>query len=180
MSPAAALLWPCGEPEAERHGAGLPTGWSIAIGFDAEYWLGVHTGLDINLPGQADYGKPCYAVADGVVTSAGAQRGTWGNVILIRHPSVPGLGTVWSQYAHLSAVDVAAGAIVTQGQRIGALGNGATNGHGPTVSAHLHFELRRTDLAPGRWPSGTGKSQSAAVHQFIRANYLDPLGLLGT
>ena len=175
MSPSTGLLWPCGEPERERHGPDLPAGWTVAVGFDQDYWLGVHTGADINLPGEADYGQPCYAVAAGTVTSAGPLPGTWGNVILVRHAT---LG-LWSQYAHLSAVDVAVGQVVQQGQRIGALGNGATTGHGPTVSSHLHLELRRTDIPAGRWPSGPGKLQTPAVHAYIRMNYVDPLTVLG-
>jgi len=168
------LVWPVGPPQ-ERVGTGLPAGWSIAVGFNADYWLGVHTGIDLNLPGESDFGQPVYAVADGVVVFAGELPGTWGRAVLIHHPH---LG-LWSQYAHLSAVDVAAGQHVTQGQRIGACGNGATSGHGPTVSAHVHFELRKADIPAGRWPSGLAKSQAPSVHRYIMTNYVDPVGRLG-
>lgn len=174
-----ALVWPVGSPAAERVGTGLPAGWDIVIGWDQDYWLGVHSGLDINLPGEADFGQPVHAVAPGTVTWAGELAGTWGNAVLIHHSNVPGIGECWSQYAHLSAVDVRVGQVVAQDQQIGRCGNGATSGHGPTVSAHLHFEIRRQNVPAGHWPSGRGKLQTPAVHAEVRRIYLDPWGKLG-
>lgn len=168
--PSAGMLWPVGSPESERHGPALPAGWTVAVGFAQDYWLGTHTGIDLNLPGEADYGEPCYAVADGLVTHAGPLPGTWGEVILISHPD----SGVWSQYAHLSAVLVAAGQRVAQGMVIGRVGN--ADGR---LAAHLHFEIRRTDIPAGRWPSGRTRSTTPAVHAYIRANYLDPATVLG-
>lgn len=174
------LLWPVGEPEAERHGVGTPAGWGIAIGFDADYWLGVHTGLDLSKPGETDLGAGVYAVADGAVVSAKAEAGTWGNVILIEHRGVGGKDRLWSQYAHLGRIDVQPGQPVKQGQRIGTVGNGSVAGvHGATVSAHLHFELRKAPLPAGHWPSGKDRLQTPLVHEEIRRYYLDPAGLLG-
>ncbi|MEM7799778.1 MAG: M23 family metallopeptidase [Chloroflexota bacterium] len=50
-----------------------------------------------------------------------------------------------SRYAHLSQIDPATveGATVTQGQRIGAVGNSGSPGslEGPDVDSHLHYEL---------------------------------------
>lgn len=177
---AGGLLWPVGEPESERHGVGTPAGWGIAIGFDEEYWLGVHTGLDLSMPGESDLGAGVYAVADGAVVSAKAENGTWGNVILIEHRGVGGKDRLWSQYAHLGSILVQPGETVRQGQRIGTVGNGAVSGqHGATVSAHLHFELRKAPIAAGHWPSGKGRLQTPLVHEEIRRYYRDPAGLLG-
>lgn len=174
------LLWPVGEPESERHGVGTPAGWGIAIGFDEDYWLGVHTGLDINKPGETDLGAGVYAVADGAVVSAKAENGTWGNVIELEHRNVAGKDRLWSLYAHLGAIEVQPGQTVKQGQRIGTVGNGAVAGvHGATVSAHLHFELRRAPIAAGHWPSGKGRLQTDLVHQEIRRYYMDPINVLG-
>lgn len=174
------LLWPVGEPESERHGVGTPAGWGIAIGFDENYWLGVHTGLDLSKPGETDLGAGVYAVADGAVVSAKAEAGTWGNVILIEHRNVGGKDRLWSQYAHLGAIEVVAGQPVKQGERIGTVGNGSVAGvHGPTVSAHLHFELRKAPIAAGHWPSGKGRLQTTLVHEEIRRYYMDPQGVLG-
>lgn len=174
------LLWPVGEPESERHGVGTPAGWGIAIGFDENYWLGVHTGLDLSKPGETDLGAGVYAVADGAVVSAKAEAGTWGNVILIEHRNVGGKDRLWSQYAHVGTIEVRPGQTVRQGERIGTVGNGSVAGvHGATVSAHLHFELRRAPLPAGHWPSGKGRLQTALVHEEIRRYYRDPAGLLG-
>ena len=170
------LLWPVGDPESERHGPGLPSGWSLALGFNVAYWLGLHTGVDIDQPGESDYGALCYAVADGIVTHAGPLPGTWGVVILVYHPA---LG-LWSQYAHLSTMLIAPGERVTQGTAIGRVGNGAVpTQHGATVASHLHFELRRSDLPAGRWPSGPGRSKSAETREYIRRHYVDPMLVLG-
>lgn len=168
------LLWPVGEPASERVGTEPPLGWYIALEFDQEYWLGCHTGLDISIPGEGDFGAACYAVADGVVRHAGRLPGTWGMVILLEHAGVAGHRRLWSQYAHLSRIQVGAGEAVRQGQRIGAVGNAEGR-----LGTHLHFELRRENLAAGHWPSGAGRSKTAAVHAFIRRAYVDPLGLLG-
>lgn len=172
--PAAELLWPVGEPERERHGNGLPAGWTISIGFDREYWLGIHTGLDLDLPGESDYGAACYAVADGTVTHVGRLPGTWGKVILLEHRNVAGFPKLWSQYAHMARTEVALGQRIRQGQRIGTVGNAEGQ-----LSAHLHFELRRSDLPAGRWPSGRSRSKSAETHAYIRQHYVDPRPLLG-
>lgn len=174
------LLWPVGEPESERHGNSLPAGWGIAIGFDADYHLGVHTGLDLNLPGESDMGAGVYAVADGAVVSAKAEAGTWGNVVLIEHRNVAGKDRLWSQCAHLGSIEVQAGQTVKQGQRIGTVGNGAVaGGQGAQFSAHLHFELRKAPIAAGHWPSGKGRLQTVLVHEEIRRYYMDPAKVLG-
>lgn len=177
---AGGLLWPVGEPEAERHGVGTPAGWGITIGFDEDYWLGVHTGLDLSKPGETDLGAGVYAVADGAVVSAKAEAGTWGNVILVEHRNVAGKDRLWSQYAHLGTIDVLPGQTVKQGQRIGTVGNGSVAGvHGATVSAHLHFEIRKAPITAGHWPSGKGRLQTTLVHEEIRRYYMDPAGVLG-
>ncbi|HYF06337.1 MAG TPA: M23 family metallopeptidase, partial [Acetobacteraceae bacterium] len=78
----------------------------------------------------APVGTPILAVAAGKVTLAD-EFFFFGKLIVLDH----GHG-VNSLYAHLSAMDVAEGAEVAQGQRIGALG--AT---GRVTGPHLHFSL---------------------------------------
>lgn len=172
MTPGAvALQWPVGSPASERIGVGLPAGWSLAIGFNRDYWLGVHTGVDLDMPGESDYGQPVYAVADGVVTFAALiPKTTWGRVVLIRHPQ---LG-LWSLAAHLSEIAVAVGQAVHQGDVIGRCGNAEGQ-----LASHVHFELRSADIPASTWPSGRGRLQTPAVHQFIAAHYVDPIGRLG-
>lgn len=88
----------------------------------------IHRGVDLNVP----TGTPVVAMADGRVRFAGVQRG-FGNVVWIDHPS--GILTI---YAHLSAIEVQAGARVSTGERIGL--SGAT---GNATTPHLHFEVWR-------------------------------------
>jgi murein DD-endopeptidase MepM/ murein hydrolase activator NlpD len=86
-----------------------------------------HGGIDL----AAHDGTPVVAARDGRVTRAG-WWGTYGYVVVVDH----GDGSE-TRYAHLSRVDVAAGANVRQGDGIGAVGS-----TGASTGPHLHFELR--------------------------------------
>ncbi|MEU9996463.1 transglycosylase family protein [Streptomyces sp. NPDC050848] len=88
---------------------------------------GYHTGVDFAAP----TGTPVKAIAAGVVHSAGP-AGAYGNEIIIRHADGH-----YSQYAHLSQIDVQTGQQVTVGAQIGLSGS-TGNSSGP----HLHFETR--------------------------------------
>ncbi|MFD6421632.1 peptidoglycan DD-metalloendopeptidase family protein [Streptomyces sp. NPDC060198] len=88
---------------------------------------GYHTGVDFPVA----TGTSVKAVAKGTVVSAG-WAGAYGYEIVIRH----GDGK-YSQYAHLSALNVRAGQSVSAGQRIARSGS-TGNATGP----HLHFEIR--------------------------------------
>lgn len=97
-----------------------------------------HNGIDISFANC--YGEPVYAVAAGTVrytqdgwTPAHGVGGMWsfGNAVFIEH------GDGWiSAYGHLSALAVASGETVTQGQLIGYVGS-TGNSTGP----HLHLAL---------------------------------------
>lgn len=87
-----------------------------------------HKGVDYGAP----TGTPVRAVADGVISFAGVQRG-YGKVIYIQHPNSKD-STV---YAHLSHIGVHKGQKVSQGDLIGKVG--AT---GVATGPHLHFEFR--------------------------------------
>lgn len=119
-----------------------------------------HTGVDLNQlgSGDADLGRPVYAVADGKVIASAYFR-TWGNIILIHHPQ---FGSIFSQYAHCRERYVKAGDIIQGGTCIGTIGKGDGS-----FLAHLHFEIRTKDMRADYWP-GTNAS-------FIRQNYLDPI-----
>ncbi|MFC9647286.1 MULTISPECIES: peptidoglycan DD-metalloendopeptidase family protein [unclassified Streptomyces] len=88
---------------------------------------GYHTGVDFPVP----TGTSVKAVAAGRVVSAGWE-GSYGYQVVIRH----GDGK-YSQYAHLSALNVREGQQVGSGQRIARSGS-TGNSTGP----HLHFEMR--------------------------------------
>ncbi|MEU3187962.1 peptidoglycan DD-metalloendopeptidase family protein [Streptomyces sp. NPDC006923] len=99
---------------------------------------GYHTGVDFPVP----TGTSVKAVAAGQVISAG-WAGSYGYQVVIRHPDGK-----YSQYAHLSALNVREGQQVGAGQRIARSGS-TGNSTGP----HLHFEVRTgpgygTDIDP--------------------------------
>ncbi len=95
------------------------------------YKSGWHNGLDIGTP----IGTPVFAAAEGrVIAVDNNDRSSWqryqyGQYILIEHQN--NLSTI---YAHLSAVDVKKGDVVTRGQLIGYSGNS-----GYSTGPHLHF-----------------------------------------
>ncbi|MFJ8162590.1 peptidoglycan DD-metalloendopeptidase family protein [Streptomyces sp. NPDC096136] len=88
---------------------------------------GYHTGVDFI----ASTGTTVRAVGAGTVVSAG-WGGAYGNEIVIRHADGK-----YSQYGHLSQLNVSTGQTVTAGQAIGL--SGAT---GNVTGPHLHFEIR--------------------------------------
>lgn len=95
-------------------------------------WSSTHSGQDFAVSS----GTPVVATHGGTVVKAGGNGAgdgpAYGNAVVIKH----GNGT-YSQYAHLSRVDVRIGQTVRTGQRIALSGN-TGNSSGP----HLHFEIR--------------------------------------
>ncbi|MFF9128212.1 M23 family metallopeptidase [Streptomyces sp. NPDC014889] len=90
---------------------------------------GAHTGVDFH----AASGTSVHAVGSGTVVDAG-WGGAYGNQIVIRMAD-----GMYTQYAHLSSVQVSVGQHVTPGRQIGL--SGAT---GNVTGPHLHFEARTT------------------------------------
>ncbi|MEU6097577.1 M23 family metallopeptidase [Streptomyces sp. NPDC047079] len=107
---------------------GLTAGFRQAGGM----WRAGHTGQDFAVPS----GTPVGVVHTGVVVKAGGNGAgdgpAYGNAVVVKHP-----GGTYSQYAHLSRIDVRVGQAVATGQRIGLVGS-TGNASGP----HLHFEIR--------------------------------------
>lgn len=87
----------------------------------------LHTGIDFGAP----TGTPIYASAPGVVISAG-YRGGYGNTVIIDHG-----GGIATLYGHCSRIFTKAGAKVSQGEKIAAVGS-----TGMSTGPHLHFEIR--------------------------------------
>jgi murein DD-endopeptidase MepM/ murein hydrolase activator NlpD len=87
----------------------------------------IHAGVDYGVP----TGTPVFACGPGRVVLASLRIVT-GNSIVIEH--LPG---VYSLYYHLDAIEVAEGAMVAQGDRLGL--SGAT---GLATGPHLHWEIR--------------------------------------
>jgi murein DD-endopeptidase MepM/ murein hydrolase activator NlpD len=107
----------------------------VTSGFGSRFhpvlqYVAAHQGVDY----AAGVGTPVWAVADGVVTTAG-DTGAGGNTLCLRHHN--GLETC---YLHLSSfgAGVRVGARVTQKQVVALSGN-----TGRTTGPHLHFALKR-------------------------------------
>ncbi|WP_432139107.1 MULTISPECIES: M23 family metallopeptidase [unclassified Streptomyces] len=97
-------------------------------------WTAKHSGQDFAVPS----GTKVVAAHGGTVVKAGGNGAgdgpAYGNAVVIKHAK-----GVYSQYAHLSRIDVKVGQVVKTGQRIALSGN-TGNSSGP----HLHFEIRKT------------------------------------
>ena len=92
--------------------------------------------VDFNRSG--DEGDTVVAAAAGKVTRVDNE----GNVSYGRWIEIDHGNGYRTRYAHLSAQVVSVGQSVTQGQKIGAVGN-----TGGSTGAHLHYELRRNGVA---------------------------------
>ncbi|MFE4328170.1 M23 family metallopeptidase [Streptomyces sp. NPDC056831] len=107
---------------------------SASFGNDGARWAHKHSGQDFAVP----IGTKVQAAHSGTVVKAGPNGGgdgpAYGNAVVISH----GNG-VYSQYAHLSRIDVHIGQTVKTGEKIALSGN-TGNSSGP----HVHFEIRTT------------------------------------
>ncbi|UNS98253.1 M23 family metallopeptidase [Streptomyces tubbatahanensis] len=106
---------------------------SATFGKAGGRWAHNHSGQDFAV----DIGTPVKAVHQGTVVKAGPNGAgdgpAYGNAIVIRHEN-----GAYSQYAHLSEIDVKPGQQIKTGQAIAKSGN-TGNSSGP----HLHFEVRQ-------------------------------------
>ena len=134
-----ALAIPAGTPT-------VPGSSSAAVQFVPPL-PGSHVSQRLHGANAVDFAHPVggtvLAAASGTVIVAkgrGSYSGGYGNYIVINHSN--GVQTL---YAHLSAVEVTAGQLVTQGQEIAKSGN-----TGKTTGPHLHFEVRGAKNPFGR------------------------------
>ncbi|MFJ7421359.1 M23 family metallopeptidase [Streptomyces uncialis] len=108
----------------------LSAGYAQAGGM----WASKHSGQDFAIP----TGTPVMSVSGGTVVKAGPNGGgdgpAYGNAVVVKHNNGK-----YSQYAHLSKVNVSVGQKVNAGTVIALSGN-TGNSSGP----HLHFEIRTT------------------------------------
>jgi len=89
--------------------------------------LALHTGVDF----RADPGDPVLATAAGRVVQA-ERNGGYGLMVEVEHAN--GLTT---RYAHLSAIEVAAGSVIPAGMIVGRAGS-----TGRSTGPHIHYEVR--------------------------------------
>lgn len=109
--------------------------WPTTGRFESPFgmrWGRMHEGIDIS----NDRGTPIKAALAGIVSFAGTESG-YGNIVRIDHGN--GVGT---RYAHLSAIRVAEGQVLSTGDVVGLMG--AT---GSATGVHLHFEVRVDGMA---------------------------------
>lgn len=106
-----------------------------------------HDGIDI---GNAGFGAPVVAAADGVVTYAGVMGG-YGNCVMINH----GDGIV-TLYGHGQEIKTTLGATVKQGDIIMLVGS-TGNSTGP----HLHFEVRKNGISTDPIPYLQGDNEES-------------------
>ncbi|MES5819155.1 M23 family metallopeptidase [Streptomyces sp. RG80] len=119
---------------------------SAGFGSGGSRWANRHTGQDFAVP----IGTPVRSVGAGRVVKVSC-GGPFGIEMVIEHA-----GGYYTQYAHLAAVTVDQGDLVTPGQWIGQSGT-TGNSTGP----HLHFEVRVTPelgsgLDPVPWLAARG------------------------
>ncbi|MFI0978478.1 M23 family metallopeptidase [Streptomyces sp. NPDC021093] len=105
---------------------------SATYGKGGGMWAHKHSGQDFAVP----IGTTVKAAAAGTVVKAGPNGGgdgpAYGNAIVVKHAN-----NTYSQYAHLSRIQVRVGQHVAAGKQIALSGN-TGNSSGP----HLHFEIR--------------------------------------
>jgi len=128
-----------------------------------KYGLGIgsHTGVDFGLV----EGSVLLASADGVVERANGGNGE----IRIKHTDSTGK-IYYTVYHHCSAINVAVGNSVVQGEQVGLSGN-----VGRSTGPHLHFEIRRDftiDWQSADWKNG---KPTAADYEKFNRSCIDPL-----
>ncbi|MBT0666779.1 LysM peptidoglycan-binding domain-containing protein [Novosphingobium profundi] len=134
--PAGALAAPVAKPAASpaTPARTAPAGrflWPVKGPIDRGFATGTdyHDGLDI----KAAKGTMVRAAAAGTVRFAGLEKDQFGNLVVIDH------GDGWfTAYAFLSRVTVKNGAKVSQGERVGLVGD-----TGLAKGDELHFEIRK-------------------------------------
>lgn len=104
-----------------------------------------HSGIDI---GNAGFGAPVIAAADGIVTMAG-RYGGYGNCVMINHGN--GISTL---YGHGQAILTEVGKQVKKGDLIMEVGS-----TGVSTGPHLHFEVRINGSCTNPMPFLQGNSE---------------------
>src|SRR5215467_1774039 len=134
----------------DQQGLMWPVQGKVTSRFGPRGFFHLHRGVDIKAP----RGTPVHAAAAGTVAFSGRQS-SYGRVIKIDHPN--GLRTI---YAHNSTNFVKAGQRVKAGAIIAAVGQ-----TGRATTNHLHFEVRRHDVARDPLPLLRSEPRTQHVKQ---------------
>lgn len=125
-----------------------------------------HTGVDIGISGESDYGRPVRAAYMGRVVEVHWWSYSYGYHVIVQIPN--GLRLL---YGHLSRIDVRVGGWLSTGEHLGHVGH-----TGNATGSHLHFEVigygysgtlafLRGDLTPFR---SSGAQTVAAFQAYAR------------
>jgi murein DD-endopeptidase MepM/ murein hydrolase activator NlpD len=142
IPPSTGLDFPVGDRNGKGWNGLNEKGWYVASSFLHPFF---HPGEDWNGRGggNTDLGQPVYAVSEGTVVFA-RDNFRLGKIVMIAHRN-PGGEIFYSVYMHLKDMEVAPGEGVKRRQKIGSVGRGYKDA--TYESAHLHFELRRSNMA---------------------------------
>ncbi|NJP67877.1 peptidoglycan DD-metalloendopeptidase family protein [Streptomyces spiramenti] len=102
---------------------------TASYGQNGNRWSSTHSGQDFAIPS----GTPVLTIGAGRIAATSCND-AYGHAVVVEHEN-----GYYSQYAHLSVIEVEAGQEIGAGQRLGRSGN-TGNSSGP----HLHFEIRLT------------------------------------
>lgn len=126
-----------------------------------------HTGIDFTTgqPGQIQ-GKPIYASKAGIVVQSYSSD-SWGNTVLIRHDDTKDSSgnCYFTRYAHMETLGPAVGTKVSQGDRLGTVGN-----TGKSTGYHLHFHIYWTSATRTDYTNFNGSADFGVnpnnIHDF--------------
>lgn len=114
-----------------------------------------HTGIDLTTgtAGQIQ-GKPIYASKAGTVVQSYSSD-SWGNTVLIRHDDTKDSSgnCYYTRYAHMENLGPAVGTKVSQGDRLGTVGN-----TGKSTGYHLHFHIYWTSATRTDYTAFSGSA----------------------
>lgn len=135
--------------------------WTGNYKLDHTENTGSHPGVDIRTP----IGTPVYSIANGIVIATEEKSSGFGKYIVVKHPNTPS-GVIYSNYAHLSSIEVNVGDVVNKDQKIGEVGNTGT-----ATTPHIHFQIDN-DEAPWHpyWPFSFSEMNAQGLSFFEAVN----------
>lgn len=160
------LRWPMSGVLTQTYGK---TGFT-ALGYS------FHNGLDIAAPA----GTTIYAAGDGIVEATGSGKAAYGNWAVIKHALAKDdkIWHIYTLYAHMRTVRIAAGQAVMAGDIVGYEGNtGNTTRllYGPERGYHVHFTIFDEDgfgIKPGAYQDTYGPYQIPYGYSYNPLDFL--------
>ncbi|MDD3645996.1 MAG: M23 family metallopeptidase [Candidatus Gracilibacteria bacterium] len=149
--------------------------WGASYKYGWDVGNGGHLGTDI----ATSQGTPVYSIADGKVINAKSDL-SWGKHVTVEH-TIRGK-KVFSNYSHLSKLNVNVGDTVRAGTKVGEVGS-----TGNSTGNHLHFQIDLDTSFHPYYPdyktcpySYYDITENGACSDQIQANTIDPLLFLET